>query len=83
MIRELLAPKEHRAEDSITAGQNGEEALGEGILSGGEQPGATARSLEETIRKALMGNRKRKLAWLALEDMGKVHRLDGEEASGD
>lgn len=95
MLQELLAPKEHTAEDSVIAGQTEEEAggeehpRGEGHPSGENRPSAngqpdgTARSLEKTIKEALMGNRKRKLAWLALEDMGKVHRLDGEEASED
>lgn len=77
MIQELLAPKEHRAEDTSTEGQTAEGA------SGGRQPGSTVRTIEETIKEVLMGGRGRKLAWLSLEDIGKVHRLDGEEASAD
>lgn len=83
MIQELL--------DSITAGQTGEETCGEGHPSGeehsssanGPYAGGQPASLEKIIKEALVGNRKRKLSWLALEDMGKVHRLDGEEASQD
>lgn len=40
-------------------------------------------TLEKIVKNALMGNRQRKLAWLSLENLGKVHRLDGEEVSGD
>ncbi len=71
LIQEFLAPKEHVSGNSA----DGEESGGKG------QPGGAARTVEEIIREALMGNRKRKLAWLALENAGKVHLLTGEEAS--
>lgn len=77
MIQELLAPKEQTAGDSEAEELAGEEAAAEG------HTGTHTRTPEEIIKEALTGNRKRKLAWLSLGDMGKVHRLDGEEASGD
>jgi len=77
LLQELLTPQKHAEGDFAAEGETAEGTAGEG------QPGAATRSLDETIKEALVGNRKRKLAWLALENMGKVHRLDGEEASED
>lgn len=77
MIQEFLAPREHTAGALDAGKQAGEESAGDGLS------GAPARTPEEIIKGALAGNRKRKLAWLSLENMGKVHRPEGEEASED
>lgn len=98
LIQELLDPQASAAKDGAageqTTGENGEsqqynrftaeviqEALS-GALTPKDKEDALAL-LERIIKDSLMGNRRKKLAWLTLESAGKVHRLDGEEASGD
>lgn len=82
MLQEILAPSESTAENSAAEGEEGQPNDGNHLRTGG-QSGSTSHSPEKIIKEALMGNHKRKLAWLSLEDMEKVHRLDGEEASED
>ncbi len=91
LIQELLNPQaagEQAAEgnrgsqqDSMLSSDAIREALS-GNLTPKDREDALA-VLEGMIKDALMGNRRKKLAWLTLENTCKVHRLDGEEASQD
>lgn len=83
LLQEILAPEQQGAGN----GENGQadgmgQPDGEGNTNG-MGGSAVSRSTDAIIKDALMGGRKRKLAWLSLENIGKVHKRNGEEASED